>query len=211
MSIFHEIQMAIFRYTAWGYCHMVRQAGSPARTVHVDVTLTRSKVKVKITGLLKFRKMPKLHFPRSIFSVILSCSSKLRVDRDSTRPTLLLVGVRYSNFLLRRLSREFKLRGMSIFTRISNGHISVVLEATATWYGTLVALYVLRILMWTWSDLRSRSRSLISWSSENCTFLRLHLPLFWRGACNWWVITIVCSFSEPDFWIFTPIGGTIRV
>jgi len=126
---------------------MVRQAGSPARTVHVDVTLTRSKVKVKIMGLLKFRKMPKLHFPRPVFSVILSCSSKLIVDRDSTRPTLQLVGVRYSNFLPRRLSREFKLRGMSIFTRISNGHISVVLEATATWYGTLVALYVLRILM----------------------------------------------------------------
>ena len=29
-------------------------AGSPTRTVHVGVTLTRSKVKVNVTGLLKF-------------------------------------------------------------------------------------------------------------------------------------------------------------
>ena len=35
---------------------MVRQAGSPTRTVYVDVTLTRSKVKVKVTGLLNFRQ-----------------------------------------------------------------------------------------------------------------------------------------------------------
>jgi len=31
---------------------MVRRANSPTRIVHVDITLTRSKVKV--TGLLKF-------------------------------------------------------------------------------------------------------------------------------------------------------------
>jgi len=40
------------------------------------------------------------------------------VGRDSTRPGLQLVGARFSNFLLRKLSREFKLRGMSIFHAI---------------------------------------------------------------------------------------------
>ena len=43
--------------------------------------------------------------------------------------------------------------------------------------------------MWPWPDRRSRSRSLTFWISENCTFLRLPRPLFWRGAHNWWVIT----------------------
>jgi len=39
---------------------MVRRAASPIRIVHVDMTLTRSKVKVKVTRLLKFRKLPKI-------------------------------------------------------------------------------------------------------------------------------------------------------
>jgi len=34
---------------------MVGHAGSPTHIVHVDVTLTQSKVKVKVMGLLKFR------------------------------------------------------------------------------------------------------------------------------------------------------------
>jgi len=38
---------------------MVGQAASPTRTVYVDVTLTPSKVKVKVTGLLNFRQLPK--------------------------------------------------------------------------------------------------------------------------------------------------------
>jgi len=49
MSIFHEIQMAIFWYCLMLQAHG-RHAGSPIRTVYVDVTLTRSKVKVKVTG-----------------------------------------------------------------------------------------------------------------------------------------------------------------
>jgi len=32
-------------------------AGSPAGTVHADIILTRSKVKVKVTGLPNFRKL----------------------------------------------------------------------------------------------------------------------------------------------------------
>jgi len=36
---------------------MVGRAGSPTGIVHADVTLTRSKVKVKVTGLLNFRQI----------------------------------------------------------------------------------------------------------------------------------------------------------
>jgi len=36
------------------------------------------------------------------------------VDYDSTEPSLQLVGARFSNFLLKKLSHEFKLCGMSI-------------------------------------------------------------------------------------------------
>ena len=40
---------------------MVGYIGSPTHTVYVDVTLTRSKVKVKVTGLLNFRQLAKLY------------------------------------------------------------------------------------------------------------------------------------------------------
>jgi len=33
------------------------------------------------------------------------------------------------------------------FTRISNGHISLLIEATVTWSGLLIVLYVLRMLI----------------------------------------------------------------
>jgi len=55
MSIFHEIQTAIFRYCVTLQSHGW-EAGSPTRTVYVDVTLTRSKVKV--TEYLNFRQVP---------------------------------------------------------------------------------------------------------------------------------------------------------
>jgi len=67
---------------------MVGHAASPTCIVHVDMTLTRSKIKVKVTGLRKFRK---LHFSRSIYSAILVWCPKLMVDRDSTGPNLQLV------------------------------------------------------------------------------------------------------------------------
>jgi len=38
---------------------MVGRAGSPAGIVDADMTLTRSKVKVKVTGLLNFRQLAK--------------------------------------------------------------------------------------------------------------------------------------------------------
>jgi len=38
---------------------MVEYAGSPTYTVYVDVILSRSKVKVNLTGLLNFRQLAK--------------------------------------------------------------------------------------------------------------------------------------------------------
>jgi len=38
---------------------MVGQAGSTTRIVHADVTVTRSKAKVKVTGVLNFRQLAK--------------------------------------------------------------------------------------------------------------------------------------------------------
>jgi len=38
---------------------MVGYAGSPTYTAYVDMTLTRSKVKVTVTGLLNFRQLAK--------------------------------------------------------------------------------------------------------------------------------------------------------
>jgi len=38
---------------------MVGHPGSTTRIVYVDVTLTRSRVKVKVTDLPKFRKSPR--------------------------------------------------------------------------------------------------------------------------------------------------------
>jgi len=61
MSIFHEIQKnghisvlreaTVTRLECWYSCTSI---------VHVDMTLIGSKVKVKVTGLPKFRKLPKI-------------------------------------------------------------------------------------------------------------------------------------------------------
>jgi len=82
--------------------------GRPRPNVRTSVSSTRSKV----TELVKLRK---LHFSRSISSAIFVWSSNLMVGSDSVGPSLQL---RMSNFLLGKLSREFKLRGMSIFHEI---------------------------------------------------------------------------------------------
>jgi len=80
------------------------------------------------------------------------------VDSDSMGPGLQRVRVRFSNFLLGKLSREFKLRGMLIpgvmkfkwpYFRIAWGHSHTL--------GTLVVLHVLCMLIWPWPDPMSRS------------------------------------------------------
>jgi len=82
--------------------------------MRISIISTRSKVKVKVVELLKFRK---LHFSRSISSAIFACSSKL-VGGDSMKPGLQLIGARFLNVLLGKLAREFKLHGMLILHEI---------------------------------------------------------------------------------------------
>ena len=83
--------------------------------MHTSVTSTRSKVKVNVTELPKLRKV---HCSRSVFSAVFAWSSKVMVGDDSTGPGLQLVGARFLNFHLGKLSREFKLRPISIFDEI---------------------------------------------------------------------------------------------
>jgi len=76
-----------------------------------SMTSTQPKVKIKVTQLLKFRKF---HFSRSFSSAVFVWSSKLMVDYDSMGPSLQLVRARFLNFLLSKLSHDFKLLGMSV-------------------------------------------------------------------------------------------------
>jgi len=82
--------------------------GRPWPHMRISESSTRSKVKIKVTYLLKLRK---LHFSMSISFAIFAWSSKLMVGLQFVRAT-------FSNSLLGKLSREFKLRGMSIFHEI---------------------------------------------------------------------------------------------
>jgi len=98
------------------------------------------------------------HLSRSISSVILASSSRLIVGGDSMGPgrsTACLSPV--FEFPSRKaIKRVETLRNVDI-SRNSNGHISVVREATVRWLGTLIVLHVLCILLWPWPDPSSRS------------------------------------------------------
>ena len=65
----------------------------------------------------------------------------------SMGPVLQLVGARFLNFLLGKLSREFKLRPMSTFHEIQTAIFQYCDDATVTWFGKLLVIYVLCILM----------------------------------------------------------------
>ena len=96
-------------------------------------------------------------------------------------PSVQLVRDRFSNFLLRKLSREFKLHGMSTLHEF---HISVLLEDIVTRLGMLVVLQVLCRLIWPWPDPRSRSRSQNFWSSKNCQ--KLHFSTSISSTISAW-------------------------
>ena len=95
--------------------HLIWCVGRPRPRMRISVTSTRPKVKVKVTELPKLRKV---HFSRSMSSAISAWSSKLMVGGHSMGHGLQLVGARFLNFHLGKLSREFKLRPISIFDEI---------------------------------------------------------------------------------------------
>jgi len=142
--------------------------GGPWPDMHTNVTLTRSKVKV--TELLKFRK---LHFSRSISSAMFTWSSKLMVDHDSTGPSLQLVRAQFSNFLVRKLSREFLLHTECRYHTNFKWPYFCTAGGYVTWSGMLVVLCVLRI-------------------TELLKFRKLHFPtstssaaLAWHSTDGW--------------------------
>jgi len=94
MSILHEFQMAIFPY-CWMLWSHGRARWDPICIAHTNVTLTWSKVKVKVIDLPKFRK---LHFSTSTSSAVLAWRSQLMVDYDSMGPSLQLFRAWFLNF-----------------------------------------------------------------------------------------------------------------
>jgi len=70
------------------------------------------------------------------------------VDCHSMGPDLQLVGARFLNLLIGQLSREFKLRRLSIFHEIQMVVFPhCVMRDTVTWLGKLLVLHVLFMLM----------------------------------------------------------------
>jgi len=95
--------------------HLIWCVCRPRPHVHTSVTSTRSKVKVKV---MELPKLQKVHFSRSISSAGFAWSSKLMVGGHSMGPGLQLVRAHFFNFILGKLSREFKLHHLSIFHEI---------------------------------------------------------------------------------------------
>jgi len=89
------------RPDSFSHFDLIWCVGRPRPDMRTSVTSIRSKVKVKVTELPKLRK---LHFSRSISSAVLAWNSKLMVGGDSMGPGLQLVGARFLNFLLGKLS-----------------------------------------------------------------------------------------------------------
>jgi len=89
---------------------MVGHAGSPLCIAHTDMTLTSSKVNVKIPDL----HFPKLDYSTSTSSAIFAWRSQLMGDYDSMGPSLQLFGARFLNFFPSWRSRDFELREMLI-------------------------------------------------------------------------------------------------
>jgi len=88
---------------------MVGLAGSAICIAHTDVTLTLSKVKV--TDLLKFRK---LHYSTSTSSAILAWRSQLMGHYNSVGPSLQLFRARFLNFSPSWQSLDFEVHKMMI-------------------------------------------------------------------------------------------------
>jgi len=150
--------------------------GRPRPVMRTSMTLTLSKVKV--LELLKFWK---LLFSRSISSIF-AWSSKLMVGDDSMGPGLQLVYSPIFEFPSKKVTTRVQTSRHVDIWRNSNGCILVLRETTVTWSGKLVVLHALCMLMWPWSDPRSRSRGF--WTSKNCR--KLHFSRSISSAILAW-------------------------
>jgi len=144
---------------------MIVHAPSHTCTVYVDVTLTSSKVKVKVTEHLNFRQLPiTAHlqvYPLRHFR------AKLKTDGCHWQYGTWSTACRSPIFEFpsrKGITTVQTSRNVDI-SRHPNGHISVLRDATVTWLGTLVVLHILCMMIWPWPDPRSRSRGF--WTSDN--------------------------------------------
>jgi len=102
------------------------------------------------------------------------------------------------------------LRNVDI-TRNSNGHISVLLEATITRSGILVVLYVLRMLIWP-CLIQGQGHWLSQFPQIALFYVYLlrhfGVELKTDGCLR---VTTVCdlvySYLEPDFWMYPLLGS----
>ena len=78
--------------TSFSDFYLIWCVGRPRPDMRTSMTSTRSKVKVKVTELLKLRK---LYFSTSISFAVLAWSSKLMVGGDSMGPGLWPIGARF--------------------------------------------------------------------------------------------------------------------
>jgi len=148
--------------------------------MHTSVTMWS---KVKVTELLKLWE---LHFSRSVSSAVLAWSSKLMAGRDSMGPGLQLVGAWFLNFLLGKLSWEFKLCSVLIFHEIQRPYFG-----NAWCYSHMVGQAASPKYTVCWSDLDpiqgqgqgDGPLDLLTFA-HNCTFLGLYPPPLSCGAQN---------------------------
>jgi len=106
---------------------VLEHAGSPTRTVYVDMHMTLTRSKVKVTGLLNFRQLAK---PCMLAAMTAAPVRGFLVEFPSGKA---ITRVQTSPYVH--------------ISQYSNGRISVVRDATVTWLGMLLVLHVLCMLL----------------------------------------------------------------
>ena len=133
-------------------------------------------------GFSSSENCQKLHFSRSISSAILAWTSKMMVTHDSMGPILQLFWARFSNFLLRKFVEcRYYTNFKWPYFRTAGGYGHMVGHT-----GSSIHIAHTDVTL-TWSKVKVTD--LLSFRKVH--FLRLLPPLFWRGAHNWWVTTVV--------------------
>jgi len=125
--------------------------------------------------------------------------------------------VGFSNFLLRKLSCEFKLREMSILREFQMAIFPYCLRLRSQWSGVHCAGSPICIahagMTLTWSKVKVKVTGLLKFRKWHFSTSISSAISACHGAQNWWLITtvwdLVYSFSEPHFWICLPVGGHV--
>ena len=125
---------------------------------------------------------------------------KLEVDLDSTGPSLQLVRAQFSNFLFRKLSCDFKLRGMTIIHDLQMAifRYCVMLQSDG-WHGTGIVYADMTLT-------RSKVKVMWWWPSAPFQVLLCYLVVlwqFWFLVNNWfWSFSWLPVHSNGQATIF---------